>query len=156
MLPISNAHWSQPLKVDEVAVDRNRPPNATGLVYVVSGAAAPDNDVKYLGSAHATDSVDGLERIGLLIGAMLGFELWHSGGIKLHTAYPANQINGFYVLWALIDGCPVLAERELRQWYLNHPANSPDFGLHDGGPPARNRVCRSICIPQNLGWNVKP
>jgi len=71
-----------------------------------------------VGAAHASDWTDGLERIGSLIGAMLGFELWHNGGIRLYAAYSADQINNFYVIWALIDGCPILAERELRLYHL--------------------------------------
>ena len=149
--------WSKPLKVGEVAVDRNRPPSDTGLVYVVSGVRDPAEDVRYVGSGHSTDTVDGLERIGLLIGAMLGFELWHSGGNKLYAAYPeTDQINNLYIMWSLIDGCPILAERDLRMYYLNHPTESPEFKRFDGGEPRRNLFCKRICIPQNLGWSEKP
>jgi hypothetical protein len=93
MLPINN--WSQPMKISDVAVNRDRPPSDEGLVYVVSGLPDPAKDVKYVGSAHATGWTDGLERVGSFIGAMLGFYLWHSGGIKLYRAYPWQQINGF-------------------------------------------------------------
>jgi hypothetical protein len=108
-----------------------------------------------VGSGHSTDSADGLARTGALIGAMLGFDLWHSGGIKLYKTYSADQINEFYVIWALIDGCPILAERELRLYHLNHPTESPEFQRLDGGEPRRNAVCNRICIPQNLRWSEK-
>jgi hypothetical protein len=98
----------------------------------------------------------GLARIGVLIAAMLGFRVYHSGGNKLYKVYPADQINNFYVMWAPIEGCPILAERELRQYYMNHPTESPDFKRLDGGEPKRNRVCNKTCIPQDLGWNEKP
>jgi hypothetical protein len=87
---------------------------------------------------------------------MLGFELWHNGGLRLYAAYPADQINNFYVMWALIDGCPILAERELRLYHLNHPTESPEFKGLDRGEPRRNAVCNRICIPQNLDWSARP
>jgi hypothetical protein len=150
MLPINN--WEKPLRVSEVAIDRNRPPSGTGLVYVVSGVPDPAKDIRFVGSGHCAAATDGLARIGTLIGAMLGFDLWHYGGIKLYKNYSADQINHLYVIWALIDGCPILAERALRLHHLNHPTESPEFQRLDGGEPNRNAVCNRICIPQNLGW----
>ena len=147
MLPINN--WKKPLKVSEVAIDRNRAPSGTGLVYVVSGVPDPAMDIRYLGSGHSTASADGLARTGALVGAMLGCDLWHSGGIKLYKTYPPDQINNFYVMWALIDGCPILAERVLRLHHLDHPTESPEFKRLDGGEPRRNAVCNRLCIPQN-------
>lgn len=87
---------------------------------------------------------------------MLGFELWHSGGNKLYAAYPRDQINNFYVMWALIDGCPILAERDLRLYHLSRASESPEFKRLDGGEPKRNAVCKRICIPQNFKWKEKP
>jgi hypothetical protein len=123
---------------------------------VVSGVPDPAKDIRYVGAGHSTASADGLERIGLLIGAMLGFELWHSGGIKLYKTYPSDQINNFYVMWALIDGCPILAERALRLHHLDHPTESPEFKRLDGGEPRRNAVCERICRRQNLEWSERP
>lgn len=153
MMPINN--WYHPLKVGEVATDRNRPRSGEGLVYVVSGVPDPAWDIRYVGASHSA-SGDGRQRIGLLIGAMLAFDLWHAGGIKLYNTYPCDQINSLYVIWALIDGCPILAERELRDHHLNHPTESPEFQRLDGGEPRRNSVCNRICIPRNYGWSEKP
>lgn len=127
VLPIKN--WSRPLSIADVACDRNRPPGQSGLVYVVSGSPAPDKDIRYVGSSHATNSTDDLQRLGSLLGALLGFNLWHGGGRKLYDAYTAEEIKKFYILWSLISGCPVLAERELRAYHLSRPAASPAFKL---------------------------
>jgi hypothetical protein len=44
-------------------------------VYVVSGGPDPDEDIRYVGSAHASH---GRERIDLLIATMRGGEVPHS------------------------------------------------------------------------------
>ncbi len=84
---------------------------------------------------------------------MRGGKVPHSGGNKLAKDYSPDQIRDFYVLWAFISGCPVLAERELRKYHLTSGL-SPKFRA--GGEPKRNRVCTQICIPQKLKWSVQP
>jgi hypothetical protein len=145
-------YWSPALKIGELT-NPLRPPRAKGLVYIVAGQPFPDRDVKYLGSAHATEHEDGLERIGNLISAMFGFETYHSGGNKLAPVFSLQQVNEFHVMWALIVGCPILAERELRLYYLAHPVDSPDFRRFGGDEPQLTRVCKGVCIPQQLGWS---
>ncbi len=147
-MPNPVTYWSKALRVGDVAkYPYYRPPRKTGLVYVAASGPDPDKDILHLGSGHATENTDGRARVGNLIGAMLDFGVWHSGGITLAGKFSLDQISDFYVLWACISGCPILAERDLLAW---HQSTGQLLKVHK---PRTTSYCKKVCIHQPLVWS---
>jgi hypothetical protein len=150
--PIPREFWSS-FKVHTVAIANGRPRTNTAVVYEVGLADEPEKDIIDVGSGHLTPDSDGSGRIGNILSALLGFNTYHSAGLTLRGTYSPQHIANFWMMWAHIDGCPILAERELIAYHRGPNGNSPN--LINAGV-ADTKYCRNVCRPQNLGWKVIP
>lgn len=144
-------HWCKPLRVGDVCKDPYRPPSGKSLVYVVTGFDE-NRDVVYVGAGHATKNTDGRARVGTLIGAILNFGVWHARGIKIAEEFSLEDVVNFYVMWGVIEGCPIEAERVLLNWHLNS-GESPLLVAGKPRTPAYTSFCRKQCEPKQYKWS---
>jgi hypothetical protein len=154
-LPNPVTHWSKALRVGDVTKDPYRPPIDKGLVYVLAGGPDRDKDILYVGGGHATKNAEGRARIGTMIGAMLGFGLWNLRGIKIADEFPFDEVVKFYLMWGVVEGCPIRAERELLTWHLKSGL-SPRLVASKPRQPTDTAYCRKVCIPERRGWSSVP
>jgi len=145
------AHWCKPLRVSDLCKDDYRPPRAKSLVYVIT-QSDENGDLVYVGAAHATKNTDGRARVGTLIGAILDFGVWHARGIKIAEEFSLQDVANFYVMWGVIEGCPIEAERALLKWHLSTGV-SPLLVASKPRTPAYTSFCREQCAPKRHQWS---
>ena len=52
-------------------------------------------------------------------------------------------------------GCPILAQREVREYNVEHWNDSRDFKRLDGGDSKDTSRCRKFCRTQKFHWKEK-